>query len=491
MNNNSRSAAPLRVLIIGAGFAGIGLAIKLRQAGIEDFLILEKADEVGGCWRENHYPGAACDVPSHLYSYSFEPNPHWSRKFAPQAEIFAYLRHCADKYGIRPFIRFGREVSEARFDAASGQWQVRDAEGEVYQAQALISATGQLSRPQYPHLPGLETFAGPAFHSAHWRDDLDLRGKRVAVIGTGASAIQFVPQIAPQVDHLSLFQRSAAYVLPKPDRPYTDWERRLKTRFPLLQRLDRAIQYVHHESRLLGFAVVPALMKLMRLRTAYHLRRGIADADLRKRLQPDYPMGCKRILISNDYYPALRRDNVAVVNTPIREVVANGIVTTDGHLHEVDALIYGTGFAATDFLAPMAITGLDGRELNAAWREGAQAYKGISVSGFPNLFILYGPNTNLGHNSIVYMLESQFPYVMACLQRLQSDDLRYLDVKAPVQQAYDQHVQQALRHTVWEKGCDSWYKTAAGRNTNNWPGFTFRYRQQTRTPEFADYDLVR
>lgn len=491
MTNTSRRSAAVRVLIIGAGFAGLGLAIRLKQAGIDDFLILEKADDVGGCWRENRYPGAACDVPSHLYSFSFEPKADWSRKFAPQAEILDYARHCADKYQLRERIRFGREVSDAVFDESAGQWRITCANGEQWRAQSLVCALGQLSRPAIPRLDGIERFRGKAFHSAQWDAGAPLDGQRVAVIGTGASAIQFVPQIAPKVAELLLFQRSAPYVIPKPDRPYADWERRLKARLPWLQRLDRGLKYIQHEARALAFTVFPPLMKAMRLNFHLHMRRSIGDAQLRARLQPDYPMGCKRILISNDYYPALARSNVRLVDSGIREVTEDAIVTRDGQRHPVDTIIYGTGFAATEFLAPMSVRGLGGRELNQAWRDGAEAYKGISVSGFPNLFILYGPNTNLGHNSIIYMLESQFPYVLACLRLIHDEHLKYLDVKPQVQQRFNQRLQHDLSHTIWERGCDSWYKTAAGRNTNNWPGFTFRYRQQTRQPEFADYDCIR
>lgn len=491
MTNTSRGSAAVRVLIIGAGFAGLGLAIRLKQAGIDDFLILEKATDVGGCWRENRYPGAACDVPSHLYSFSFEPKADWSRKFAPQAEILDYARHCADKYQLRERIRFGREVSAAEFDKEAGEWRVTCTDGEELRAQSLVSALGQLSRPLIPHLPGIERFQGKAFHSAQWDAEAPLDGRRVAVVGTGASAIQFVPQIAPKVAELLLFQRSAPYVIPKPDRPYAAWERRIKAQLPWLQRLDRGLKYIQHESRALAFTVFPPLMKAMRLSFHRHMHRSIADAQLRARLQPDYPMGCKRILISNDYYPALARSNVRLIDTGIREVTEDAIVTRDGQRHPVDMIIYGTGFAATEFLAPMRVTGLGGRELNQAWQEGAEAYKGISVSGFPNLFILYGPNTNLGHNSIIYMLESQFPYVLACLQRMRREGLKYLDVKPQVQQQFNQRLQKDLGHTIWEHGCSSWYKTASGRNTVNWPGFTFRYRQQTRQPEFADYDCIR
>src|SRR3990167_4182294 len=354
MTTNSPAAAPLRVLIIGAGFAGVGLAIQLQKRGIDDFLVLEKAASVGGTWRDNHYPGAACDVPSHLYSYSFEPKTDWRRKFAPQAEIVAYIQHCVDKHQLAGKIRCNKEVASAEFEQASGLWRVIGKNGEHYLAQALVSACGQLNQPAYPRIPGLESFSGEAFHSARWNHAYDLAGKRVAVIGTGASAIQFVPEIVPKV-------------------------------------------------------------------------------------QPDYPLGCKRILISNNYFPALAQGNVEIVNQAIQSITPQGVVTADGREHPVDALIYGTGFAATDFLAPMQIKGLGGVELNQAWRDGAEAYKGISVNGFPNLFLLYGPNTNLGHNSILYMLESQFAYVLNCLDALQQQGLRYMDVKPQVQQRFNQH----------------------------------------------------
>jgi cation diffusion facilitator CzcD-associated flavoprotein CzcO len=340
-------------------------------------------------------------------------------------------------------------------------------------------------------LPGLENFQGEVFHSARWRHDLDLRGKRVAVVGTGASAIQFVPQIQPLVASLHLFQRSAAYVLAKADRPYRPWEVALMARLPWLQRLDRGLQYLQHEARALAFISLPGLMKLMRLSFARHLARQVRDPDLRARLQPDYPMGCKRILLSNDYYPAVTRDNVQLVTEAITQVGERAIVTADGREHPCDVLIYSTGFTATDFLAPMRITGLHGVELNQAWRDGAEAYKGISVSGFPNLFILYGPNTNLGHNSIIYMLESQFRYVLACVEALQRRGLRYLDVKASAQQSYNQRIQALSHRTIWEQGCTSWYKTASGKNTNNWPGYTFTYRRLTQAPELNDYECIR
>lgn len=488
MNNNPRTR---RVIIIGSGFAGLGLAMQLLKAGEDDFLLLEKAGEVGGTWRDNSYPGAACDVPSHLYSFSFEPRQHWSRKFAPQAEIHDYILQCVNKYHLRPHIRLNSEVEGAEFDKARGIWQVRLADGEYLEAQVLVSACGQLNRPAYPQLPGIERFAGEAFHSARWRHDLDLRGKRVAVIGTGASAIQFVPQIQPQVAHLSLFQRSAAYVLPKPDRAYRGWEIALMRRVPLVQRCDRLIKYLHHEGRALAFISFPWLMKLFRSGFTRHLARQVPDTAKRAQLQPDYPMGCKRILISNDYFPALAQANVSIVGSAICAVCEHGLVTADGREHPCDVLIYGTGFTATDFLAPMRIVGRDGLDLNQAWQSGAEAYKGISVSGFPNLFVLYGPNTNLGHNSILYMLESQFAYVLGCLGALREQGLRYLDLKPEVQRRFNHDLQAATHRTIWEQGCSSWYKTASGKHTNNWPGFTFTYRLQTRTPELNDYECVR
>lgn len=491
MTNNSPTSTPLRVLIIGAGFAGVGLAILLKKRGIDNFLILEKAVSLGGTWRDNSYPGAACDVPSHLYSFSFEPKTDWTRKFAPQAEIFAYIQQCVDKHDLAAQIRCNSEVASAEFDQASGLWLVIGQDGSRYQAQALVSACGQLNQPAYPRIPGLEKFSGESFHSARWNHQYDLSDKRVAVIGTGASAIQFVPQIVPKVRSLSLFQRSAAYVIAKPDRPYRAWELALMQRLPLLQALDRGLKYVQHEARALAFIHFPALMKLFKLSFRRHLLRGIDDAELRRKLTPDYPLGCKRILISNDYFPALAQANVEIVNDAIVEITERGVVTADGREREVDVLIYGTGFAASDFLAPMQIKGLNGLDLNQIWRDGAEAYKGISVNGFPNLFILYGPNTNLGHNSILYMLESQFAYVLDGLRTLEEQGLRYIDVKPQVQQGFNQHLQAGIRHSVWDQGCTSWYKNASGKNTNNWPGFTFTYRYQTRRLELADYECTR
>jgi len=474
-------------LIIGAGFGGLGMAIRLRQKGETSLLVLEKGHAVGGCWRDNRYPGAACDVPSHLYSFSFEPKPDWSRRFAPQPEIETYLRHCAEKYDLMRHIRFHCEVRSACFDEANNLWQVTTNQNEKLTANILITATGQLNRPMIPVIKGAESFQGPAFHSAEWPADLDLNGKRVAVIGTGASAIQFVPEVAKQAARLTLFQRSAAYVIPKADKAYSRLTLALLRRFPLLQKLDRGRIWTTYETRVLGFTSLQWAMHFYRLLFRYHLNRAVKDVELRRKLTPDYPLGCKRILLSNDYFPALAQPNVAVECEGIDHITAEGIVTRDGTLHPADVIIYGTGFRATEFLSPIEIIGRNNLSLNQAWQEGAEAYLGITVHGFPNLFMLYGPNTNLGHSSIIYMLESQIHYVLECLRTMQEKSLHSLEVRADIQASFNASLQTQIRNTVWEKGCTSWYKTESGKNTNNWPGFTFRYRANTREVNLNDY----
>src|SRR5882762_863304 len=358
-----------RVVVIGAGFGGIGLGIKLKAAGLDDFVILEKSDSVGGVWRENRYPAAACDVPSHLYSFSFEPCADWPRKYADQADILDYLIHCTRKYGLEPHLRFGAEVAEARWDETSNHWIVRTRAGAVFEAQSLVTATGQLSKPVIPSLPGLKDFAGPAFHSAQWRSDIDLSGKRVAVIGTGASAIQFVPAIAPLAEQLTVYQRSAAYVLPKPDKVYPAWQKTLFRNIPGALRLSRMLQYLKHEATAFAFVAFPSALKVKRPAFRRHLQ-GVGDPDVRARLVPDYRIGCKRILLSNDYFQAFDRRNVELVTASIREIRTDAIVTADGTERKIDCIIFGTGFAATDFLVPMTITGVGGRDLRETWRNG-------------------------------------------------------------------------------------------------------------------------
>ena len=474
------------VIIIGTGFGGIGAAVRLKQQGVTALTIFEKAADIGGVWRDNVYPGAACDVPSHLYSFSFEPKPDWSRRYAEQPEIHAYLKHCVSKYRLTPHLRLNAEVASACFDEVRALWCVTLSNGETHEAQVLVTATGQLNRPLMPNLKGLEQFKGAQFHSARWDHSVSLAGKKVAVIGTGASAIQFVPRIAAAAAGVSLFQRTPPYVIPKGDHAFSRFAQSLFAWLPFLQRLNRAREYLMHEIRAIGVVSYPALTALMKPGFRRILKKAIKDEALRVQLTPDYPVGCKRIMISNDYYTALARPNVSVVTDAIQHVSAEGIVTADGQLHAADVLIHGTGFAALDFLAPMQITGIGGRDLNSCWSKGAEAYLGMTISGFPNLFMLYGPNTNLGHSSIVYMLESQITYLRDAVRHL-ARGRKWLDVKPTVQGAFNARIQQRSKQTVWDAGCTSWYKTAEGKNTNNWPGYTFEYRRATRRLRTADY----
>ncbi len=478
------------VAIIGAGFGGVGLAIRLKQAGI-DFILFEKGAGVGGVWRENTYPGAACDVPSHLYSFSFEPKPDWPRKYAEQPHILEYLEHCARKYDLLKHARFNTEIESARFDETSGLWTLRTKNGEEFQARALVTACGQLNRPATPSLKGLESFRGERFHSALWNHMVDFTGKRVAIVGTGASAIQFVPAVVAKAAKVTLFQRSPPWVMPKPDRVFRGFEKAAMRVVPGVTALYRFATYLRCEARLIGFRK-DTWMNAVGVRMAMrHLRRQIPDERLRRQVTPDYTFGCKRVLISNDYLVALSRSNVSVVTESISEVTADAIVAADGQIYPADILILGTGFQATDFLAPMRVIGRGGRDLNEAWRNGAEAYLGLTIPGFPNFFLLYGPNTNLAHNSVVYMIESQIRYILGCLQLLVRRPGAFLDLKPERLQRWEEEMQTRLDRSVWSAGCANWYKNANGRITNNWPGFTFEYRWRTRAPKFEDYELIK
>jgi cation diffusion facilitator CzcD-associated flavoprotein CzcO len=493
MKMKTSTSAHHDVVIIGTGFAGLGMAIKLKAAGEDDFVVLEQSGAVGGTWRENTYPGCTCDVQSHLYSFSFEPNPKWSRMFARQPEIREYLEHCTDKYRVRPHIRFNSAVSAARFDEREGLWQVEVGGGEeVYTARVVVAGFGPLSRPEYPDIDGIESFAGKFFHSAEWDSDYNLNDKRVAVVGTGASAIQFVPRIAKQVGHLYLFQRTPPWVLPKPDRPTTRLERRLFKRFPALQQAYRKWIYWRLETRVLGFTWHPKVMKVAELVGRFHIKRSIKDPELRRAVTPDYTIGCKRILISNDYYPALARENVSLVTGGVARVTERGVISHDGTEHEVDAIIYGTGFKVHNPLGPMSIRGRGGVDLAEHWREhGLEAYLGTAVAGFPNLFILVGPNTGLGHNSIIYMIESQVHYVIEAIRAMRERELAFVDVKPGVQARFNDQLQAQLDGSVWSSGCASWYLDASGKNRTLWPGFTFKFRQATEEFRSEDYELVK
>lgn len=484
-----RAPGVLDALIVGTGFGGLGMAIQLMPV-TRNLLVLEKADDVGGVWRDNEYPGAACDVPSHLYSFSFAPHDGWTRKYARQDEIHGYLRSVAERFGVMPLIRFRQTVASATFDEVSGLWTVTTEAGAVYHTRAFICALGQLNRPAYPKVPGIEQFQGEVFHSARWRHDVDLTGKRVAVVGTGASAIQFVPEIVPKTQSLVLFQRSAPYVIPKPDHRYLPLAKTAFGQVPALLTGSRAWQYVSHESRAVAFTSAQQALKIPMWQYQHWLKSQVKDPELRRKLTPTDPMGCKRILLSNDYYRALTQPHVSVVCGGITSVDATGITGADGVRHEVDVIIYGTGFRATEFLQPLHITGLQGRDLHQAWQRGAEALLGITVTGFPNLFMLYGPNTNLGHSSIVYMLESQMTYIRQAVDKLIHEPVRYLDVKPEAQATYNEGLQNRLSKSVWQSGCTSWYVNEFGRNTANWPGFTFEYRMKTAKPDWSQYHVV-
>ncbi|MGS1000682.1 flavin-containing monooxygenase [Burkholderia glumae] len=477
------------VAIIGTGFAGLGMAIRLQQTGRADFAVFEKAATVGGTWRDNHYPGCACDVQSHVYSFSFAPNPHWTRMFAPQPEIRAYLEHCVERFGIARYLRFGHELISAEYDEFAHRWQLRFANGRRVSARVLVSGMGGLSRAALPQIDGIESFAGHAFHSQHWDHDYDLDGKRVAVIGTGASAIQFVPQIAPRVANLTLFQRTPPWIMPKPDRPLSRFEQWLFRTLPFTQKLARTSRYWLLESRVLGFAIHPALMKNVQRLAERHIRRQIADPALRATVTPNYTLGCKRVLISNDYYPALTRANVEVVTNPIARIEPDAVVTADGRRHAVDCLIYGTGFQVADPFPRGVIRGRGGVDIVDTWRDGAHAYLGTTLPGYPNFFMIVGPNTGLGHNSMVFMIESQIEYILGALDAMERERAEAVEVRPLVEADYNRRLQQRLGRAIWSTGgCKSWYlDPRTGKNTTLWPGFTWRFRQATAHFSIADY----
>jgi cation diffusion facilitator CzcD-associated flavoprotein CzcO len=481
-----------KVVIVGTGFSGLGMGIQLKRAGIHDFVILEKAGEVGGTWRDNSYPGCACDIQSHMYSFSYEQNPDWSRSFPEQPEIFGYLRRVADKYGLREHVRFGRELTGSRWDADEKCWYVSTKSGESYVCQFLVAGVGALHIPNVPSLPGLEKFRGATFHSAYWNHDYDLRGKRVAVIGTGASAVQFVTKIAPEVSNLYLFQRTPPWIMPKPDYPMPEWSKTLFRKLPGAQRAYRDVLYWMLEARALGFNGHPKLMHAAEKMAKRHMASSVRDPKLRRKLVPDYTMGCKRVLVSNDYYPALARDNVDVLTDGVTEIREHSVVASDGTEREVDAIIFGTGFHVTDAFDYLDIIGVDGRNLSKEWAEsGMRTHKGITVGGFPNLFFLLGPNTGLGHNSVVFMIEQQAKYVLDAVKLVDREGAAALEVRPTVQERFQEDIQHKLARGVWSQGgCTSWYLDAMGVNRTVWPGFTWRYWMQARSVDPEDYQLT-
>jgi cation diffusion facilitator CzcD-associated flavoprotein CzcO len=457
------------------------MAIRLQQEGITDFVVLERGDSVGGTWRDNSYPGCQCDVPSTLYSLSFAPNPDWTRTYSPQREIHSYLQRVSVEHGVEPFIRYGTTVTDAAWDDDAQRWTVETDRGSLT-CDILIAGMGPLSEPSIPAIPGVESFEGTMFHSATWDHDHELEGKRVAVVGTGASAIQFVPRIQRKVDHMVLFQRTPPWVLPHPNRKISDRERAVYRRFPLVHKLNRLLTYGIFESRAPGFTRIPFAMRLGELVGRMHLRKQVADRALRKQLTPQYRLGCKRILMANDWYPAITAENVDLRMSGLQEIRPNSVVGLDGTEHEVDTIIFGTGFHVTDPPAGDHVRGRDGLLLSDHWREhGMSSYLGSTFAGFPNLFMLVGPNTGLGHNSMVYMIESHINYVLDAIKQIDRQGLTSVEVRQDVQDAYNAELQAKMPPTVWSSGgCVSWYLDDHGRNPTIWPDFTFRFRQRTR-----------
>lgn len=482
------AAGVTEVAIVGAGFGGLGAAIRLRQHGFGDFLIFDQADDVGGTWRDNIYPGCACDVPSHLYSYSFARNPGWRDTFSGQAEIWEYLRACVIRFELAGRLRLGHAVREAAWDGDRQQWRLATSQGE-YRARVLISATGPLSAPAVPDLPGLAEFAGTAFHSARWRHDHELTGRQVAVIGTGASAAQFVPEIAPAVGRLVLFQRTPAWVMPRWSRRITPVEQAVYRYVPAAQRLARTALYWAREAYGVGF-LHPRVNRLAQRVSLWHLRRQVTDPALRAKLTPSYLLGCKRVVLSSDYWSTLDRDNVDVVTERIARVEPDAIVTVDGHRHPVDTIILGTGFHVTDPPVSHQVRGRDGVRLAQAWHPTMRAYLGTTVPGFPNLFLLLGPNTGLGHTSVVLMIEAQLRQVVKALTHLRRTGGTAIEPTRAAQQRHTSRVDERMAGTVWTSGCASWYLDATGRNSTLWPGYATGFRLRLARFRPADYQTV-
>lgn len=477
-------------IIIGSGFSGLAMAIKLKEKGIHDFIILEKAKEVGGTWRENTYPGAECDVPSALYSYSFESYPDWEYKWSLQSQILDYIKGVAKKHQLYQHIHFQKEMAAAAWHEKEGIWIVHTKDGNQYKGKTLVTAIGQLHHPSTPNFKGKDTFSGPSFHSAIWNHDVSLAGKTVGVIGNAASAIQFIPEIAKVAGKVVIFQRSANWMLPKQDRVYKEWEKNLVRRFPFLLKVYRLRLWLLGGG--LFFLMKKGnnwLRKLYQQQSINYIKEHIKDQELVKHLTPDYPMGAKRVLFSDNYYAALAQPSVKVVTGGVSEITKNSILAGDGSKHEVDVLIYATGFKTNPFLMNLGIKGKDELTIREAWKDGPKNYLGMTVSNFPNLFIMYGPNTNLGHNSIIIMSEAQAKYIAACVANLKKNNWKSLEIKKEIMESYHQSTQNRLKNMIWTQIEDSWYKSANGNIPNNYPGRTMEYIRKTKQVNFQDFNI--
>jgi cation diffusion facilitator CzcD-associated flavoprotein CzcO len=480
---------PPRVLIVGAGFGGVAAAIELQRHGITDITILDKAPEPGGTWFWNTYPGAACDVPSHFYSFSYDQRRDWERLCPMQEEILVYLRDVIRKHGIARLIKHGVTVTGCEWDDDACRWTVRSAEGQTYEGDTLIVATGQLHQPRYPDLDGAEKFSGHTFHSARWDHDYDLRGKRVAVVGTGASAVQFVPAIAEQTARLTVFQRTGNWFLPRKNLPYPGVWKSLVKRVPGLQAWRRKYMFYYCESLTLSIRHPRTLGRLLGMRSASFMKRQLADEELREKVWPDYIFGCKRVLFSSEFLPALQRENVELVTERITGMDEAGVVTADGRTHQVDCVIWATGFMTNDFMFPMEIAGANGRSLRDEWAEGAHAHLGITVPGFPSMFVMYGPNTNTSGGSIILYLEAQARYLRQAIQALSARQAAAIDVRPEVEARSAGEVQERFRGTAWT-ACDSWYRTENGRIVANWPGTMKEYLEETEQLDPSEYTFI-
>ncbi len=491
MEARSISKTHFRVAIVGSGFGGLGAAIRLKREGAGDFVVFERAAEVGGVWRDNRYPGAACDVESRLYSFSFAPNPDWSRRFAGQPEILAYLRRCADRFGLRPHLRLGHDVHEAAWDDETARWRIETSQG-TYTADVFVAAPGGLAEPFVPDLPGRHRFQGAAFHSSRWDPAVEIEGQRVAVIGTGASAIQIVPAIQPVADAVTVFQRTPPWIIPRDDRALSERFRHLLKRWPVLQRALRTALYCRHEAFGLAFRHPPLARLAQRFIAQRHLERQVADPVLRKKLTPGYLLGCKRILLSDDYYPALQKPNVALVDGGAKALRPHGVVGADGTEHAADVVVYATGFRVTDFPFAERIRGRSGKALAEAWRPSMKAHLGTTVVGFPNLFVLQGPNTGLGHNSVVLMIEAQVEHIIGALRYMARNDVAVVEPRPEAQAGFVEEVERRMEGTVWTAGgCRSWYLDATGRNATLWPGSVGAFRRRVEPFRAEEYHLRR
>ena len=477
------------IAVVGGGFAGIGAVVMLKRAGHHDVTVFEKGARVGGVWHHNTYPGAACDVPSHLYEFSFAPNPRWSRRYAPQSEIQAYLEDVARREGVLDRVRTNTEVRGARWDEERSRWRLETSAGE-HEADVLITACGQLSVPFTPPLEGLDDFAGPAFHTAEWRHDVDLDGKRVAVIGTGCSAIQVVPSIQPKVAHVDVYQRSPGWTFPKMDFAYKERTQRLFERFPALQRADRAGVFAFMELGAAAMTTKPWLLRAFRAVGRWQINRVIKDPELRAKVTPSDEIGCKRIMLTDDWYPALTQPNVDLVTDRIAAITPTGIRAADGTERPADVLVLATGFRSHGFVAPMEIAGERGRTLNEEWGQVPRAYLGMSVPGFPNMFLLYGPNTNGGTGSVIYTIEANVNHVISALDELERRDARRIEVRRAAADAFDRELREALRSTVWHTGCTNWYVDADGNDPSQWPWLWSQYRRRVERIEPGAYEVA-